>query len=148
MIDVVGMRLEPGITDAPAGVVVVDAEGVVVTVTLSTEGDRATAVGEQLRLVPGMVGSVAKGAGASVVAGAPGTVDGENRLTNGLGPPSGEETMAPGVDGIANWVVPMVDIWARHWLPPSRSAERLAKKTRISKLLRVTFLRSSAAATS
>jgi hypothetical protein len=125
VLDVIGMRLEligerlavidvtldPGMAGAPT---VVDAEGVVAAVTLITEGESATAVGEQLKLVPGMVGSVASGGEASVVAGAPGTVDGENRLTNGPGPPSGDETMAPGVVGSAICVVPMVDIWPRH----------------------------------
>jgi hypothetical protein len=121
VVGVVGIRLEdidvtldPGMAGAPIGLMVVDAEGVVVAVTLITEGERATAVGEQLKLVPGMVGSVASGGEASVVAGAPATVDGENKLTNGPGPPSGDETMAPGVVGIAICVVPMVDIWARH----------------------------------
>jgi hypothetical protein len=120
-LEVIGMRLafidatlDPGMTGAPAGLMVADAEGVVVAVTLITEGERPTAVGEQLKLVPGMVGSVASGGEASVVAGAPGTVDEENRLTNGPGPLSGDETMAPGVVGIAICVVPMVDIWARH----------------------------------
>jgi hypothetical protein len=116
--EVVGIRLEDiDVTlVAPTGLIDVDAlaEGVVVAVTLITEGESATAVGEQLKLVPGMVGSVASGGEASVVAGAPGTVDGENRLTNGPGPPSGDETIAPGVVGIAICVVPMVDIWARH----------------------------------
>ena len=138
VLEVVGMRfevidvtLDPGTARAPIGLMVVDAEGVVVAVTLITEGERATAVGEQLKLVPGMVGSVANGGEASVVAGAPGTVDGEKRLTNGPGPLSGDETMAPGVVGIAICVVPNVDIWARHGPPPSKSIARLARKIRI-----------------
>jgi hypothetical protein len=85
---------------------------VLVAVTLITEGESATAVGEQVTLVPGMVGSVASGGEARVVAGAPGTVAAEKRLVNGLGPPSGDDTIAPGVDGIPNSVVPMVDICA------------------------------------
>jgi hypothetical protein len=111
-LEVIDATLDPSMVEAPAGLI--DAEGTVVAVTLITEGERATAVGEQLKLVPGMVGSVASGGDASVVAGAPATVDGENKLTNGPGPPSGDETMAPGVVGIAICVVPMVDIWARH----------------------------------
>jgi hypothetical protein len=115
--EVIGERLEPigmrldviDVTPGP-GMVMAEEEGVVVAVTLITEGERATAVGEQLKLVPGMVGSVAKGGEARVVAGAPGTVDGEKRLTNGPGPLSGDETMAPGVVGIAICVVPNVDI--------------------------------------
>jgi hypothetical protein len=110
---VIDATLDPGMTGAPIGPMAADAAGVGVAVTLITEGERATAVAEQLKLVPGMVGSVASGGEASVVAGAPGTVDGENRLTNGPGPLSGDETMAPGVVGIAICVVPMVDIWAR-----------------------------------
>jgi hypothetical protein len=112
----IDVTLDPGMAGAPTGLTDADglAEGVVVAVTLIAEGERATAVGEQLKLVPGMVGSEASGGEASVVAGAPGTVDGENRLTKGPGPPIGDETMAPGVVGIAICVVPMVDIWARH----------------------------------
>jgi hypothetical protein len=108
------MTLVPGMVDAPTELIAADgvAEELVVAVTLITEGDTATAVGEQLKLVPGMVGSVASGGEAKVVAGAPGIVDGEKRLTNGPGPPSGDETMAPGVVGIANCVVPIVDICA------------------------------------
>jgi hypothetical protein len=113
-LDVIDVTLDPGMAGAPTGLMVEDAEGVVVAVTLITEGESATAVGEQLKLVPGMVGSVANGGEASVVAGAPGTVDGEKRLTNGPGPLSGDETIAPGVVGIAICVVPNVDICARH----------------------------------
>jgi hypothetical protein len=115
-LDVIDAALDPGMAGAPTGLMATDAlaKGVVVAVTLITEGERATVVGEQLRLVPGIVGFVASGGEESVVAGAPGTVEGENRLTNGPGPASGDETMAPGVVGIASCVVPMVDIWARH----------------------------------
>jgi hypothetical protein len=130
-LEVIDVTLDPIMAGAPIELIVVDAEGVVVAVTLITEGESATAVGEQFKLVPGMVGSVASGGEASVVAGAPGTVDGENRLTNGPGPPSGDDTMAPGVVGIAICVVPMVDIWARHGLPTSRSIARFARRIRI-----------------
>jgi hypothetical protein len=87
---------------------------VVAEATDSCDGDTATTSGEQLTLVPGSVGFCANGEEASVVAGAPGTVKGENRLTNGLGPLSGDETIAPGVVGTPNSVVPTVDICARH----------------------------------
>jgi len=118
-LEVIGVRLDvmtlvPGMVDAPVELIVADgvAKELVVAVTLMTEGERTTAVGEQLKLVPGMVGSVASGGEAKVVAGAPGIVDGEKRLTNGPGPPRGDETMAPGVVGMANCVVPIVDICA------------------------------------
>jgi hypothetical protein len=120
VLEVIGVRLDvmtlvPGMVDAPTELIAADgvAEELVVAVTLITEGETTTAVGEQLKLVPGMVGSVASGGEAKVVAGAPGIVDGEKRLTNGPGPPSGDETMAPGVVGMANCVVPIVDICAR-----------------------------------
>jgi hypothetical protein len=93
-----------------------------VAVTLSTDGESSTAVGAQLTLVPGGVGSSASGGEASVVAGAPGTVAAEKRLVNGLGPASGDDTIAPGVVGIAMAVVPMVETCARHPLPLSRRA--------------------------
>ena len=48
-----------------------------VEVTLSTDGESSTAVGEQLTLVPGSVGSSASGGEAKVVAGAPGIVAAE-----------------------------------------------------------------------
>jgi hypothetical protein len=86
---------------------------VVAEATLSWDGDSATTSGEQLTLVPGSVGFCANGGEASVVAGAPGTVKAEKRLVNGLGPLSGDETIAPGVVGTPNSVVPMVDICAR-----------------------------------
>ena len=85
-LDVIDVTPAGGMAGDPTGLIDELAEGVVVAVTLSTEGERATAVGEQLKLVPGIVGSVANGGEASVVAGAPGIVDGEKRLTNGPGP--------------------------------------------------------------
>jgi hypothetical protein len=65
--------------------------------------------GEQLMLVPGAVGSRASGTGANVVTGAAGWVVAEN----GLGPLSGEVTIAPGVDESPMAVVPMVETCAR-----------------------------------
>jgi hypothetical protein len=93
-----------------------------VAVTLSTDGESSTAVGAQFTLVPGSVGSCASGGEASVVAGAPGMVEAEKRLVNGLGPASGDATIAPGVVGIAMAVVPMVETCARQPLPLSRRA--------------------------
>jgi hypothetical protein len=104
---------------------------VLVDVTLITEGESATAVGEQFTLVPGVVGSCASGGEARVVAGAPGTVEAEKRLVNGLGPPRGDDTIAPGVVGIPNSVVPMVDICAIQLLLPSKNTI-IAKKIRTS----------------
>jgi hypothetical protein len=63
----------------------------------------------QVTTVPGVVGSDAGGTGASVVSGAPGWVADEN----GLGPLSGEDTIAPGVDGRPIAVVPIVETCAR-----------------------------------
>lgn len=73
---------------------------------------------EQLRLVPGVVGSSASGTGARVVSRAPGSVAAEK----GLGPVSGDDTIAPGVDGIPMAVVPMVETCAKQGLPPSSDA--------------------------
>ena len=59
--------------------------------------------------VPGVVGSEASGTGASVVSGTAGWVVAEN----GLGPLSGDVTIAPGVDERPIAVVPMVETCAR-----------------------------------
>jgi hypothetical protein len=72
----------------------------------------------QLTTVPGIVGSEANGTGANVVSGAA-WVDAEN----GLGPLSGEDWIAPGVDGRPIAVLPMVETCARQaWAPDSRTA--------------------------
>jgi hypothetical protein len=92
-----------------------------VEVTLSTDGESSTSVGAQFTLAPGSVGSCANGGAARVVAGAPGTVAAEKRLVNGLGPASGNDTIAPGVVGIPMAVVPMVETCARQPLPLSRT---------------------------
>jgi hypothetical protein len=55
------------------------------------------------------VGSEASGTGASVVSGTAGWVVAEN----GLGPLSGDVTIAPGVDERPMAVVPMVETCAR-----------------------------------
>jgi hypothetical protein len=79
---------------------------------------------EQVTTVPGVVGSEASGTGANVVSGAPGWVAAEN----GLGPLSGEATIAPAVDESPIAVVPMVETCARlasH--PPSRATATYSK---------------------
>jgi hypothetical protein len=58
----------------------------------------------QVTTVPGIVGSEASGTAASVVSGAA-WVNAEN----GLGPLSGEDWIAPGVDGRPIAVLPMVE---------------------------------------
>jgi hypothetical protein len=83
---------------------------------------------EQVTTVPGTVGSEASGTGANVVSGAPGWVVAEN----GLGPLSGEVTIAPGVVESPMAVVPMVEICARLALQPDRRAAAMNNKCRIS----------------
>jgi hypothetical protein len=138
--EVIGAAFDMGVVIVPSGLAVlvptalVAAAGLAATpveVTLITDGESATAVGEQLRLVPGIVGSCASGGEARVVAGAPGTVAAENRLVNGLGPPKGDDTIAPGVVGIPSPVVPIVDICAIELPPPSKSSI-IAQKIRMS----------------
>jgi hypothetical protein len=100
-------------------------------VTLITEGEIATVVGEQFTLVPGIVGSWASGGVANVVTGAPGMVAAEKRLENGLGPVRGEDMIAPGVDARPIAVVPMVETCARLALQPNSSAGATNSKRRI-----------------
>jgi hypothetical protein len=119
---VIGKTLDPGMVMgligmvmAPSGLTVAMGLAVAVVpvdVTLITEGESSTIMGEQLTLVPGIVGSCASGGEARVVAGAPGTVAAEKRLEKGPGPASGDDTIAPGVVGSAMAVVPMVETWA------------------------------------
>ena len=90
-------------------------------VTLITDGETVNVGAEQFTLVPGIVGFSASGGVAKVVAGAPETVAEENRLVNGLGPSKGDDTIAPGVVGIAISVVPRVETCARQLLPPRTS---------------------------
>jgi hypothetical protein len=84
--------------------------------------------GEQLTLVPGVVGSEASGTGANVVPGAPGWVVAEN----GLGPLSGEVTIAPGVDGRPMAVLPIVETCARLALQPASRMAVVSSKRRIA----------------
>ena len=117
-----GVLVDPAMVDGAIGIVMLPnglvvavefAETVVlVVVTLCTEGESSTTRGEQLTLVPGIVGSVASGGEASVVTGAPGTVAAEKRLENGPGPFRGDETIVPGVVGSAIAVLPIVDTCA------------------------------------
>jgi hypothetical protein len=90
-----------------------------VTCTVGVPGVICPVGVEQITTVPGVVGSEASGTGASVVSEAPGWVVAEN----GLGPLSGDVTIAPGVDGSPMAVLPMVETCARLALhPPSRIA--------------------------
>ncbi|TYO66311.1 hypothetical protein FXV83_12355 [Bradyrhizobium hipponense] len=122
---------------APIGLVVLIATAglaetpLLVAVTLATEGESSTSVGAQFTLVPGSVGSCVSGGEVRVVAGAPGTVAAEKRLVNGLGPASGDDTIAPGVVGIAMAVVPMVETCARQPLPLNRRAAVAQMSVRI-----------------
>jgi hypothetical protein len=84
---------------------------------------------EQITTVPGVVGSEAIGTGASVVSGEFGWVIAEN----GLGPLSGDVTIAPGVVGIPMAVLPMVETCARQALQPvSKMAVVVTSKCRIA----------------
>jgi hypothetical protein len=133
-------RIVPGGTTVPSATIVpggaVKAEaplvldvGLAVTgadevVCVENDDVVCTDTGEQLTLVPGAVGSSASGTGARVVAGAPGCVTAEN----GLGPVRGDDTIAPGVEGIPMDVVPMVEICAMQALPPSSNAAIAPRK--------------------
>jgi hypothetical protein len=70
---------------------------------------------EQVTTVPGVVGSDANGTGASVVTAVPGWVIAEN----GLGPLSGDDTIAPGVVGRPMAVLPMVETCAEQAPAPA-----------------------------
>jgi hypothetical protein len=83
---------------------------------------------EQVTTVPGVVGSEANGSGASVVSGAPGWVVAEN----GLGPLSGDVTIAAGVDGRPMAVVPMVETCARPALQPISRVAAMNSTRRIA----------------
>jgi hypothetical protein len=84
--------------------------------------------GEQLTLVPEAVGSSASGTGARVVTGTLGCVVAEN----GLGPLSGDVTIAPGIDGRPMAVVPMVETCARLALQPASRMAIVSSKRRIA----------------
>ena len=86
-----------------------------VTCTIGVPGVICPAGAAQVTTVPGIVGSEASGTGANVVSGVPGWVN----VENGLGPLSGEVTIAPGVDESPMAVVPMVETCARLALQPN-----------------------------
>ena len=110
----VGMGMVPGAAETddvgPVGLPIADTVGV--------PGAICPVGVEQVTTVPGVVGSEARGTGASVVSGVPGRVAAEN----GLGPLSGDVTIAPGIDGIPMAVVPMVETCARLALQPNSRA--------------------------
>jgi hypothetical protein len=111
--------------EACAVVLVADME---VTGTDGVPGASCPVGVEHVTTVPGIVGSEASGTGVSVVSGAPGWVAAEN----GLGPLSGEDTIAPGVDGTPMAVLPMVETCARPALQPHSSAASVNNMRRIA----------------
>jgi hypothetical protein len=123
---------------ATAGIVgAADVEGVAVVPPVADTEVTATAtvpgviwpVGvEQVTTVPGVVGSEASGTAANVVTGVPGCVVAEN----GLGPLSGDVTIAPGVDERPMAVVPMVETCARQAVQPASMVAIVNSKRRIS----------------
>ena len=82
----------------------------------------------QVTTVPGVVGSEASGTGANVVTGVPGCVAAEN----GLGPLSGDVTIAPGVVERPMAVLPMVETCARQAVHPASRVADVNSKRRIS----------------
>ncbi len=135
---------EAGCADSKSGAVVMDVEEVAATAgivgTADIEGDAEVTgtvgvpgviwlVGvEQVTTVPGVVGSEASGTGANVVTGVPGCVVAEN----GLGPLSGDVTIAPGVDERPMAVLPMVETCARQAVQPASMMAVVNSKRRIS----------------
>lgn len=81
----------------------------------------------QTTAVPGVVGSIASGTGASVVSGVPGSVVAEN----GPGLLSGEVTIAPGTVGRLIAVLPVVATWAWQDEHPSSRVANAAHAMRI-----------------
>jgi hypothetical protein len=123
--DVVGAGETEGIV--PIVVPVADMEGDVEKADTAGAPGVICPVGvEQVTTVPGSVGLEASGNGASVVSGVPGWVVAEN----GLGPLSGEVTIAPGVDGRPMAVLPMVETWARQALQPASSMTVVVNRKR------------------
>jgi hypothetical protein len=112
-----------------------DGEGVVPVVPPTADMEVTGTVGvpgaicpvgvAQVTTVPGVVGSEASGTGASVVSGEFIWVVAEN----GLGPLSGEVTIAPGVVESPMAVVPMVETCAKPaWQPASEMAVMNSKR--------------------
>jgi hypothetical protein len=83
--------------------------------------------GAQITKVPGVAGSEAIGTGASVVTGVPDRVVDEY----GLGPSSGEITIAPGVVARPMDVVPRVETCARQAVQPASRVTIVSSKRRI-----------------
>jgi hypothetical protein len=131
--------VDAGETGGDADVVgVTDGDGAVPAVPPAADIDATGTAGvpgvispdgvAQVTAVPGVVGSEASGTGASVVSGAPGWVVAEN----GLGPLSGEDWIAAGVDGRPMAVVPMVEICARQACAPSSKVTVASSRRRIA----------------
>jgi hypothetical protein len=120
---IVGAPLTDGIGPVVPAIADMDVTG-----TAGVPGVICPAGVEQVTTVPGVVGSDASGTGASVVSGAPGWVVAEN----GLGPFSGEVTIAPGVDGRPMAVVPMVETCASEALQPDSRTAAVNSKRRIA----------------
>jgi hypothetical protein len=99
-----------------------------VTCTVGVPGVICPVGVEQITTVPGVVGSEASGTGASVVSEAPGWVVAEN----GLGPLSGDVTIAPGVVERPMAVLPMVETCARQAVHPASMVTIVNSKRRIS----------------
>ncbi len=134
-----------GVADSKSGAVVevgelagtVGIEGVVpiappvadmeITGTVGVPGAICPVGVAQVTTVPGVVGSEAIGTGASVVSGLPGWVVAEN----GLGPLSGEVTIAPGVVARPMDVVPKVETCARQAVQPASRVTVVSSKRRI-----------------
>jgi hypothetical protein len=127
-----GVELHPVVDKLPSGdagdtVPVVLPVGAAM-VPSAPEADNVDAVGGgQVTTVPGVVGLEADGTGASVVSGVPGWVAAEN----GLGPLSGDETIAPGIDGIPMAVVPIVETCARLALQITSRIATVSSESRI-----------------
>ena len=118
-----------GVADADSAVPAVPpAAGIDVTGTTGVPGVISPDGVAQVTTVPGVVGLEASGTGASVVPGAPGWVVAEN----GLGPLSGEDWIAAGVDGRPMAVVPMVEICARQACAPSSKVTVASSRRRIA----------------
>jgi hypothetical protein len=125
-----------GVITGGAGVADIDDVGTIAPPTADVDatgtGGSPDAIcpvgGAQVTTVPGVVGSVASGTAASVVTGVPGWVVAEN----GLGPLSGEVTIAPGVDGRPMAVVPMVETCARPVLQPASRIAMVNTRPRIA----------------
>jgi hypothetical protein len=127
-----GVELHPVVDELPSG----DAGDMVpvvlpigVPMVPAADADNIDGIGGgQVTTVPGVVGSSASGTGASVVSRVPGSVAAEN----GLGPFSGDETIAAGVDGLPMAVVPIVETCARLGLQITRRVAVVSRKRLIA----------------